>query len=42
LAVNGRSPVDQTALIALARNAEGNPELDKPEFRALLDGLWDE
>jgi Tfp pilus assembly protein PilF len=42
LAVNGRSPVDQTALIELARNTEGNPELDKPEFRALLDGLWDE
>jgi len=39
-AVNERIPVDQTALTLLAENPWGDPELDKPEFRALLDGLW--
>ena len=41
-AVNERVSVDQTALTILAENAWADPELDKPEFRALLDGLWDD
>ncbi len=40
-AVNGRVSVDQAALCNLAANPWGDPELERPEFRALLDGLWD-
>ncbi len=39
-AVNERVTVDQTPLFALAGNSWGDPELDSPRFRALLDGLW--
>ena len=39
-AVNARLAIDQTALIALASNSWRDPELDKPEFRELLDSLW--
>ncbi len=41
-AVNGRVSVDQAALCAFAANPWGDPELERPEFRALLDGLWDD
>ncbi len=41
-AVNERVSLDQTALFALAGNSWGDPELEEPEFRALLDGLWDD
>lgn len=39
-AVNERLSVDQAALVALAGNSWGDPELDAPRFRALLDRLW--
>lgn len=39
-AVNERVTLDQTPLITLAGNSWGDTELEKPEFRALLDGLW--
>ena len=41
-AINKRLSLDQTALVALAGNSWGDPELEKPEFRALLDSLWDD
>ncbi len=41
-AVNERVSVDQAALATLAANPWGDPELDRPEFRDLLDGLWDD
>ena len=41
-AVNERSSVDQTPLTMLRANPWGDPDLDTPEFRELLDGLWDQ
>ncbi len=41
-AVNGRVSVDQAALANLAANPWGDSELEKPEFRSLLDNLWDD
>jgi hypothetical protein len=41
-AVNGRISVDQIALTLLGQNPWGDPELERPEFRELLDGLWND
>ena len=41
-AVNGRVPADQAALCQFAANPFGDPELERPEFRTLLDGLWED
>lgn len=41
-AVAERSSTDLPTLSELATNPWGNPTLDQPEFRALLDHLWDE
>ena len=41
-AVNERVSADQAALATLAANPWGDPELDKPEFRALLSKLWND
>ena len=41
-AVNNRVSADQAALANLAANPWGDSELEKPEFRELLDGLWDD
>ena len=35
-----RVTVDQTPLFLLASNTWGDPELNRPEFRELLDNLW--
>jgi hypothetical protein len=42
LAVNERFCLDQAALAFFAANSSGNAELSSPEFRALLDSLWDD
>jgi hypothetical protein len=41
-AVNRRLSVDQTPLTMLWGNPWGRPELETPEVRELLDGLWDD
>ena len=41
-AVEERGLTDLAPLSVLVANPWGNPELDALEFRALLDGLWDE
>lgn len=41
-AVNERVALDQAALVALTANYSADPELNRPEFRELLDELWDE
>ena len=41
-AVNNRISADQAALANLAANPWGDSELEKPEFRSLLDNLWDD
>jgi adenylate cyclase len=42
LAVNERFCLDQAALAFFAANSSGNAQLSSPEFRALLDSLWDD
>jgi len=42
LAVNERSSLDQTLLTVFAANSSGNTALSSPEFRSLLDSLWDD
>ena len=39
-AVSERVTLDQTPLFLLSSNSWGDPELDTPEFRELLDHLW--
>jgi len=39
-AIRNRSPTDLAALAGIAANPWGDPELEKPAFRALLDELW--
>ncbi len=39
-AIRNRSPTDLAALAGIAANPWGDPELEKPAFRALLDDLW--
>jgi TolB-like protein/Tfp pilus assembly protein PilF len=39
-AVNDRSSADLASLAELAANSWGDPMLDEPEFRELLDALW--
>jgi TolB-like protein/Tfp pilus assembly protein PilF len=39
-AVDKLVTLDQTPLFLLASNSWGDPELDTPRFRALLDNLW--
>jgi len=39
-AVDTRVTSDQVALVRIAANSWGDPELDGPEFRELLDCLW--
>ena len=40
-AVEARVPTDVPTLSDMADNSLGNPILDRPAFRELLDGLWD-
>ncbi len=40
-AVRTPVPTDVATLADMAVNSLGNPILDRPEFRELLDGLWD-
>ncbi len=42
LAVTSRVPTDFVALTGLAANYFADPRLDAPDFRQLLDGLWDD
>ena len=42
LAVTSRVPTDFVALAGLAANLFADPRLDAPDFRQLLDGLWDD
>ena len=42
LAVNERFALDETLLAVFAANSSGNAALSSPEFRALLDSLWDD
>ena len=42
LAVQQRELGDIVPLTVLAANPWDIPELDEPEFRNLLDGLWDD
>jgi len=42
LAVTSRVPTDFVALTGLAANIFADPRLDAPDFRQLLDGLWDD
>jgi TolB-like protein/Tfp pilus assembly protein PilF len=42
LAVTNRAPTDTVALAGLAVNYFVDPRLDAPDFRQLLDGLWDD
>jgi len=41
-AIRERVSVDQAALVNLAANPWGDTELEKPEFRQLLNNLWDD
>ena len=42
LAVTSRASTDSVALAGLAVNYFADPRLDAPDFRQLLDGLWDD
>jgi len=39
-AIRNRSPTDLAALAVIAANPWGDPELEKPAFRTLLNDLW--
>ncbi len=39
-AIRNRSPTDLAALASIAANPWGDPELEKPAFRTLLNDLW--
>ena len=41
-AIRARVPVDQAALVNLAANPWGDPELETPEFQELFSQLWDD